>query len=261
MSDDTEPIDVTLVAVRKRIEQARRAAAHEPLLPGVAVTWHKQLLRELADEAERLADYVGQPDPYRLNEQQRKDLAATLAAQSVAHQLPASLGPLVDRLCQPITDGEVPDHDDLLFTFSMQAVVDRVLEIAPDVVAYVEQTGGGCATIYAAKRRDDRAGGSGNDQAVLYQAPGEPGWGRWPVMGGPGSFDWHGTDHVASLDEFYVGPDTELMEAPAGPPFPPPPGEYTAAREDTVESLAERVVQVVREFVPTLPGVIVWPGR
>jgi hypothetical protein len=239
----SEPIDVTLVALRQRIAQARERQSM--LEDGFRVTTSEKLLFELADEAEKVADYVGQPDPEKIKGWALEPLRA-IAARSTGPNAPS-----------PELAAALEEDEGHRFTFSMQAVVDRVHETAPDVSAYVEQTGGGCATIYAASHR-------GEGEPVLYQLPGED-WGRWPIMAGPGSFDWHGTDHVASLDEFFIGPDTELVPAQDGPPFPPPPGEYGATRGDDVDSLARAVIQAVRQWesgeIPHDDGVIVWPGR
>jgi hypothetical protein len=233
MADENEPIDVTLIAARKRIDQARQLLKFDTGLTG---TTAGEYLRELADEAERLADYVGQPDMEKV------------ALHYALHPRPLDLE-------------EAEEAPDL---FCMSDVVDEIARIAPDVVAYVEQTGGGVATIYAAKRREGAEGGRDED-VVLWQHPDEPGWGRWPIMAGPGSFDWSGRNHEASLDDFYVGPDTELVPRIPGPPFPPPPGEYSATREDTPATLARRVVEAVRAWesgeIPHDAGVIVWPGR
>jgi hypothetical protein len=143
-----------------------------------------------------------------------------------------------------IQDEQLPEGWDL---FSMSDVVDEIERTAPDVVAYVEQTGGGCATIFAALRQE------GSTDPVLYQHPDEAGFGRYPVLAGPGTFDWHGRDHEGSLADFYVGPDPDLTDS-AGQ-------EYMATPQDTPATLATQIVEAVRGFRPTAEGVIVWPGR
>jgi hypothetical protein len=177
--------------------------------------------------------------------------AAAEAEHARRHMGRVPTGPATELLDLEDEDGPVPGD------FCMSDVVDEIGRTAPDVVAYVEQTGGGCATIYAAHREP------GADP-VLFQAPGED-FGRWPIMAGPGSFDWTGRNHTAHVDDFYVGPDTELMAPVPGPPYGPCPGEYTATRADTPASLAERVVAAVRGFTPggegVAEGVIAWPGR
>lgn len=62
--------------------------------------------------------------------------------------------------------------------------------------AYVEQTGGGVATIYAGLSWEDPAIGT-----------------RWSAIAGPGSFSY--TAHsTADLAEFYVGPDDQGESEP-----------------------------------------------
>jgi hypothetical protein len=251
-----EPIDVTLVAIRKHIEQVKRL--RRVLEDGFHVSDAERLMFDLADEAERLADYVGQADPERLVRIARAEGAAG-ALNAAIHEveddddaeLLAHRAEQWEREAATLAGAE--RGADL---FSIQAVVDRVKQLDPQVTAYVEQTGGGCATIYAALRREDSpvvAGMTVDEDAVLYQQPGEPGWGEWPIQAGPGTFDWGGSNHEASLAEFYVGPSDALMADGYE--------TYEATERDTVESLAEQIVAQVRGFAPTRPGVIVWPGR
>jgi hypothetical protein len=302
MTDETEPIDVSLHALRKRIGQVRSAS------PAWADDWRTKLVRELADEAEKMADYVGQPDMEKValhHALHPGSLSATAVAEAEHQRLhmgyapagpPTRLlevgeGPRCVSASHPVLirsasgrlycrdcGQSVPEHDaaDAVVLpeddepvpgeFCMSDVVDEIARIAPDVVAYVEQTGGGCATIYAGKRRESATGDadSFSADAVLFQHPHED-FGRWPIMAGPGSFDWHGRDHTAHVDDFYVGPDTELMAPVPGPPYGPYPGEYTATREDTPATLAMRIVAAVRSFGTdaegVAEGVIVWPGR
>lgn len=78
----------------------------------------------------------------------------------------------------------------------LDAVVRMVR--SADVFAYVEQTGGGTATIYAGFRYTDAAGDE-----------------RWAACAGPGWFlPDPDTGHPwafgrARIDDFYVGPDDE----------------------------------------------------
>lgn len=78
----------------------------------------------------------------------------------------------------------------------LDAVVDRMK--AQGVDAYVEQTGGGVATIYAGPAYTDAEG----DQ-------------RWSVVAGPGWFEgpgWHAPR--ADLAEFCYGPDDDGESEP-----------------------------------------------
>jgi hypothetical protein len=211
-----------LVAIRKRIGQARVALDTANLDPG----WLRELLRELANEAEKLAGYVGQPD---------------MEVVALYHAM-QGMGAVPKLLAEELGEDE-ETHE-----FRMQDVVDILTREHPHIAAYVEQTGGGCATIYAAQI--DVPG-----EPTLYQQPAEPGWGTWPVMAGPGTFDWGGDNHTASLDDFYVGPDDALMEGNYDDRV------YTAGREDTPETLAAKIAAAVEAFTPTRPGVTVWPGR
>lgn len=78
----------------------------------------------------------------------------------------------------------------------LDAVVEHLHRMG--VHAYVEQTGGGTATIYAGARWH------------------EEGWGdRWAAIAGPGWFDgpnW--TQGRAHADDFYVGPDDDGASNP-----------------------------------------------
>lgn len=73
---------------------------------------------------------------------------------------------------------------------------------ARGIDAYVEQTGGGCATIYAGPTHE------------------EPGWGkRWACLAGPGWFDGPGwTNPKGDPNDFYIGPDDDgVAEAWSNP--------------------------------------------
>lgn len=74
-------------------------------------------------------------------------------------------------------------------TFDMSAVAEAIN--AAGFRAYVEQTGGGCATIYAYRSATNPA---------HYAAP--------DVMAGPGTFDWNGSAHVGWLSETSIGRST-----------------------------------------------------
>jgi hypothetical protein len=216
-NEDTR-IDVVLIALRKRIDQVRRLTEDSDR------GWMLHVAGELAAEASLLADYVGQPDMDRLIAHY-----ATERSRSEAPTLRA------------LPDVEVePDP----FEFCMSDVVDRIEKTAPDVTAYVEQTGGGCATIYAALRDPDTG------DPMLFPVPGYENCSTWPIMAGPGVFDWRGRNHVASLDEFYVGPDAELVETGR------PDGTWAATRQSTLEEIAAEIVRQVRAFEPSNPRVL-----
>jgi hypothetical protein len=73
--------------------------------------------------------------------------------------------------------------------------MQQVCEIlkSKGIPAYVEQTGGGCATIYAGEPAPDSHGDL-----------------RYPACAGPGVFNGPGwTNPSATTDEFYIGPDDD----------------------------------------------------
>src|SRR5664279_331292 len=72
---------------------------------------------------------------------------------------------------------------------------DRVVDLlkARGISAYVEQTGGGCASIYAG--------------AIRYNADGDP---DYAAIAGPGRFEGPGwTDGRGDTEDLYVGPTGE----------------------------------------------------
>jgi hypothetical protein len=90
---------------------------------------------------------------------------------------------LLAELRDAFNDGRQPTRIDL------QAVADAVTHRGHR--AYVEQTGGNTATIYAGRQVPDRYG--------------EP---RWSAVAGPGWFEGPGwTKPFADTSEFHVGPD------------------------------------------------------
>ncbi len=97
--------------------------------------------------------------------------------------------------------------------------LEQVCDILRDkygVTSYVEQTGGGCATIYAGPRREV-------DGESRYAASAGPGW-----FAGPG---WiNGRAHT---DEFYVGPDDDGES------------EYVSAQDDWDEAKAAEAIAAV----------------
>jgi hypothetical protein len=85
-----------------------------------------------------------------------------------------------------------------LDAFDMNAVCELVHRA--DVAAYVEHTGGGCATIYAGASRLDSHGDR-----------------RWAAVGGPGTFNHRDVDrHVGWFGDFYIGPDDDGDTMPFG---------------------------------------------
>lgn len=102
----------------------------------------------------------------------------------------------------------------------MEAVADELRRRG--VHSYVEQTGGGVATIYAGPQHE------------------EPGWGtRWACLAGPGWFDgplW--TLPVGDLGDFYVGPDDDGETEP-----------LRTKREHTVADVADLIESVIRRGV------------
>ena len=94
-----------------------------------------------------------------------------------------------DRQAAALGADDEPEPD---VEFSMDAVVDRLH--AAGVPAYVEMTGGGCATIYA-----------GGKHVSLDGAEECP---RWDVAAGPGTYGTR-NGNLALLAEFYVGPNDD----------------------------------------------------
>ena len=88
-----------------------------------------------------------------------------------------------------ITD---PDHYLGADLFSLDVLVQLLRANHNLPTAYVEQTGGGCAAVYAGETVRD---GEGID--------------RWTCAAGPGSYGWGQRHSVATLVEFCVGPDSE----------------------------------------------------
>lgn len=103
--------------------------------------------------------------------------------------------------------------------------MDAVCELLSQrgVAAYVEYTGGGCATIRAGEQFTDAEGTQ-----------------RWPALAGPGWFDPPmgtpgGSRAFAHPDEFYVGPDDDGVSRPVEP------------RTNNTEMIATTIADVVRE--------------
>lgn len=109
--------------------------------------------------------------------------------------------------------------------FSMDEVV-KILTAKGVENAYVEQTGGGCATIFAGPTHD------------------EPDYGkRYAVAAGPGAYgrydggEWH--DSVGHTDEFCIGAD----DYGDGPHF------YVSDKPGADTMTAEDVATLIHEFL------------
>lgn len=103
----------------------------------------------------------------------------------------------------------------------MNLDMDKIVDLlrAGGITAYVEQTGGGCATIYAGESYVDSHGDE-----------------RYPVLAGPGWFEgpnW--TIARGDTDDFSVGLDDD--------------GETPSDITDT-EATEEVVAQTIREMLP-----------
>lgn len=92
---------------------------------------------------------------------------------------------------QPDPDETDPGETDPR-EIDMDVVVAHLREMG--LAAMVEQTGGGCATIYAGPTRPHPE----DPQAPAYAA-----------VAGPGRFGWGQRPSVGHLDEMYVGPDDQ----------------------------------------------------
>ena len=111
--------------------------------------------------------------------------------------------------------------------FSMNEVTEALHALGHP--AYTEQTGGGCATIYAGPRWD------------------EPGWGsRYAAIAGPGWFaNYRWTDPRGDTDDFYVGADDDGVT------------DATSAKDMTVAEIVELIVAAIAraaEYAPSLHG-------
>lgn len=98
------------------------------------------------------------------------------------------------------------------------------------IPCYVEQTGGGCATIYAGTQT------AGKPRTTVGHGPddSDP---RWQCIAGPGWFEgpeW--SEPHASLGEFYIGPDDDGATDPT----------FTTDEGDDEASVATKILHVVR---------------
>lgn len=94
--------------------------------------------------------------------------------------------------------------------------LDKVVALLKDkgVTAYVAQTGGGTATIYAGEmfyREEERVRWNGDVKEVVGTDRIE----RFPALAGPGWFDGPGwTNGRADTSDFCVGPDDDGVSDP-----------------------------------------------
>jgi hypothetical protein len=120
-------------------------------------------------------------------------------------------------------------------TIDLDEVV-RILKDEHQVPAYVEQTGGGTATIYAGwwfmnqepqYRWED-------GERIQVDAESVP---RFPAIAGPGWFEGPGwTKGRATVDDFYIGPDDDGEADPV-----------TATRDWTERDAAAAIARQVKE--------------
>jgi hypothetical protein len=76
--------------------------------------------------------------------------------------------------------------------FSLDVLVQLLRQDHDLPAAYIEQTGGGCATVYV------------GDVVRDYEATK-----RWTCAAGPGTYGWGAKPSTATLAEFYIGPDSD----------------------------------------------------
>jgi len=127
---------------------------------------------------------------------------------------------------KPRGEGEWPGalaaEDDTSHELNMDTIVELVK--AEGFPAYVEQTGGGVATIYAGHTFKDTDSFGGIDVDV------------WPVVAGPGWFEGPGwTKPRADKRDFYIGPDD-----------PDSSKEYANGEGKTEQQIADEIVRQVK---------------
>jgi hypothetical protein len=106
----------------------------------------------------------------------------------------------------------------------MDAVV-RILNRSYGIHAYVEQTGGGCATIYAGKLS--------LNVNFLTDDDAE----RWDCIAGPGWFQWPGGHAIGEIGDFHVGPDDDGEDIDA---------VWTAGKDDNEATIAARMADFIQ---------------
>lgn len=119
-----------------------------------------------------------------------------------------------------IREYEVDPTPEESAVIDLDEVVRLLREVHDIDNAYVAQTGGGVATIYAGPTRPDP-----DIQSVA--------WGdvRYAAIAGPGTYGWGVKPSTASLDDFFVGVDDQ------GEADPVAPGEVGARTEADVAKL------------------------
>lgn len=118
-------------------------------------------------------------------------------------------------------------------TIDMEMIAELVRRAG--YVAYVEQTGGGVATIYASKTADAKG------WPATHEVDGDP---RFEAVAGPGWFEKPGwLEPRGSLADFYVGIDDQGETEP-----------YAATASDNEASLAQKILE-------TLRGEVTYPVR
>lgn len=131
------------------------------------------------------------------------------------------------------------EADDTPTTFTLESVLDVLEARHPEVIAFIENTGGGVMCLLAAPR----------EEAHPTRPATAPGYGGtewvWPVIAGPARVEAHG--HVADLRDFTVGLEENLD-------WQPPTDSMMAAGwtaqpgADTVGNVAAAVAVLVAEF-------------
>lgn len=125
--------------------------------------------------------------------------------------------------------------------------LDKVCDIMSrdhHIKAYVEQTGGGCATIYAGPKYTDDSGD-----------------GRYAIVAGPGWFEPTRLGNlrgVASLDDFYIGVDddgmSDVLYAYTAEDETANAGEVLRGSQESESDVAARIAAAVNTFVTEHPG-------
>jgi hypothetical protein len=119
-------------------------------------------------------------------------------------------------------------------TLNLETICDMLR--AKGIPAYVEQTGGGCATIYAGEsfeRTEPMYSWASGEREVIGHGTET----RFPALAGPGWFDGPGwTEGRADTADFYIGPDDDGDNAPP----------FTANDEWTEQTAADAIASVVR---------------
>lgn len=179
-----------------------------------------------------------------------------LTYAEVAYDARASIEATVRGLLDPVIVGdseyvlngvtvEVEPMDEI--TPARRVVdLDKVCDIMSrehHVKAYVEQTGGGCATIYAGPKYTDDSGD-----------------GRYAIVAGPGWFEPTrlGRHGVAALDDFYIGVDddgmSDVLYAYTAEDEMANAGEVLRGSQESESDVAARIAAAVNTFVTEHPG-------